>query len=262
MSKLASLSDADIQSIADAVNNPTAATTTPVPTPTPTPTPTPSVDGAALYTANCAGCHGALVTSSKAGVTLARLQTAIANNTGNMSFLSTLTSVQQQAIVTALAPATTTPTPTPTPTPVTDGATLYATDCAGCHGALATSAKAGATAARIQTAISNNTGGMGTLSSLSTTQVAAIASSLAGVTATPTPAPACGSCHSIPPATGKHAKHTSQNIGCATCHGTGYSATTFNVATHNNGVKNLTTTIGWNTTSRSCANSCHGSRSW
>jgi hypothetical protein len=29
-----------------------------------------------------------------------------------------------------------------------------------------------------------------------------------------------------------------------------------------NGVKNVTTTIGWNATSRSCANSCHGSKSW
>jgi hypothetical protein len=29
-----------------------------------------------------------------------------------------------------------------------------------------------------------------------------------------------------------------------------------------NGVKNLTTTIGWNATSSSCANSCHGSKSW
>jgi hypothetical protein len=27
-------------------------------------------------------------------------------------------------------------------------------------------------------------------------------------------------------------------------------------------VKNLTTTIGWNATTRSCSNSCHGSRSW
>jgi mono/diheme cytochrome c family protein len=230
------------------------------PPPTPTPTPTPVTDGATLYANNCAGCHGVLASSAKKGITLIRLQGAITANTGNMAFLSTLTSAQQQAIVTALA--LTTPPPTPTPTPVTDGATLYANNCAGCHGVLASSAKAGATATRIQTAINNNTGGMGSLSVLTPTQVSAIATSLAGVTVTPTPPPACGSCHAIPPATGKHAFHTSQRIACATCHGTGYSTTTVNAATHNNGVKNLTTTIGWNTTSRSCSNSCHGSRAW
>jgi hypothetical protein len=35
-----------------------------------------------------------------------------------------------------------------------------------------------------------------------------------------------------------------------------------NAATHNNGVVNLTSTIGWNATSRSCSNSCHGSHNW
>jgi hypothetical protein len=29
-----------------------------------------------------------------------------------------------------------------------------------------------------------------------------------------------------------------------------------------NGVKNLTATVGWNATSRNCANSCHGSKTW
>lgn len=220
--------------------------------------PAATVDGAALYAANCAGCHGALASSAKTGITLARLQGAIASNRGNMGFLSTLTSAEQQAIVTALAPAT---TPTPTPT-VTDGAALYATDCAGCHGALASSAKAGATATRIQTAINGNVGGMGSLSGLTATQVAAIATSLAVVTPSPTPPPACGSCHAIPPATGRHSLHTSQGIACATCHGSGYSTTTVNAATHNNGVKNLVTTTGWNATTRSCSNSCHGNKTW
>src|SRR5689334_9691010 len=60
-----------------------------------------------------------------------------------------------------------------------DGASLYAGNCAGCHGPLATSGKKGATIARIQTAIAGNTGGMGTLSSLSTDQLQAIADALA-----------------------------------------------------------------------------------
>jgi hypothetical protein len=103
---------------------------------------------------------------------------------------------------------------------------------------------------------------MGSLSALTSTQVGAIATTLAGVTAPPSQPAACGSCHAIPPASGKHSTHRSQNIACATCHGSGYSTTTFNAATHNNGVKNLTTTIGWNATSRSCSNSCHGSNRW
>jgi len=244
------LTAVEVQSIAGALA---------VTPPTTTPPPVTTVDGAALYASNCAGCHGPLATSGKTGITLVRLQNAIGNNTGNMGFLSTLNGVQQQAIVTALTPAT--PPPTPPPTPVTDGATLYANNCASCHGPLATSAKAGATAARTQTAINNNTGGMGSLSALTSTQVSAIASVLAAVAPPPTPTPACGSCHAIPPANGKHAFHSSRAT-CATCHGTGYSTTSFNTATHNNGVKNLTTTIGWNATSRSCSNSCHGKKSW
>ena len=225
-----------------------------------------ATDGALLYEANCAGCHGGLASSTKKGITLARLQNSISGNVGNMGFLSTLTSTQQQAIVSALAPAATAPAPssTQTPAPTTDGAALYAANCAGCHGALASSAKAGATAARTQTAINNDIGGMGFLSTLTAPQVTAIATSLAVVAPSPnpTPTPTCGSCHAIPPTTGQHAFHRSQNIACATCHGSGYSNTAVNAATHNNGVRNLTTTISWNATNRSCSNSCHGRKSW
>ncbi|MBC8018119.1 MAG: c-type cytochrome [Verrucomicrobia bacterium] len=263
MGFLSTLTSTQQQAIVTALA-PAATTPTPSSTQTPAPAPAPTADGAALYAANCAGCHGILASSGKKGITLARLQNSISGNVGNMGFLSTLTSTQQQAIVTALAPAATTPTPTPIPAPVTDGATLYATNCAGCHGTLASSSKAGATAARTQTAINNNIGGMGFLSTLTAPQVTAIATSLAVVAPSPnpTPTPTCGSCHAIPPATGKHAYHRSQNIACATCHGSGYSNTAVNAATHNNGVKNLTTTISWNAANRSCSNSCHGRKSW
>jgi mono/diheme cytochrome c family protein len=212
-------------------------------------------DGAILYTTYCANCHGALATSAKTGITLVRLQNAIAGNAGGSMGSIALTGTQQQAIVDVLTPASTTPPPV-----VTDGATLYSTYCTVCHGALASSTKGGATATSIQSAINNNAGGvMGSLSTLIPTQISAIATALAGVTAQPA---ACGSCHAIPPATGRHSTHKNQNIACATCHGSGYSTTTVNAATHNNGVKNLTTTIGWNATSRSCSNSCHGTHSW
>jgi mono/diheme cytochrome c family protein len=244
MGFLSTLTAAQQQAVVTAL----AVTTTP---------PVTTVDGAALYASNCASCHGTLANSGKKNITLARLQGAITGNVGNMGFLSTLNAAQQQAIVTALV--STTPPP---PVTTVDGAALYAGSCASCHGPLATSAKAGATATRIQTAITNNVGNMGGLSTLSTAQVAAIATSLATVTPSVTPPAACGSCHAIPPATGMHAFHAGRNVACATCHGAGYSTTTVNATTHNNGVKNLTTTIGWTASTRSCSNSCHGRKSW
>lgn len=73
------------------------------------------------------------------------------------------------------------------------------------------------------------------------------------------PAQTCGSCHAIPPAVGAHARHTFTS--CATCHGTGYSSSTVNAATHINGVNDVTNSI-WNASTQSCAASCHGARSW
>ena len=72
--------------------------------------------------------------------------------------------------------------------PVTDGPTLYANNCAACHGALASSAKGGATLARTQGAIAGNVGGMAFLSSLSTTQLQAIVAALATASPPPTTA--------------------------------------------------------------------------
>jgi mono/diheme cytochrome c family protein len=81
-----------------------------------------------------------------------------------MGYLSTLTATQQQAIVSALA--TVTPVPVPT-----DGAGLYSTYCAGCHGTLASSGVRGFSASIIQSAINRNTGGMGSLSTLTAAQL-------------------------------------------------------------------------------------------
>jgi uncharacterized protein (TIGR03382 family) len=83
-----------------------------------------------------------------------------------------------------------------------------------------------------------------------------------GVAAPPPPTQSCGTCHAIPPATGRHSYHRSEGVGCGRCHGTGYSATTVNSATHNNGTVNVAASAGWNSTSRSCSNSCHGTESW
>jgi predicted phage tail protein len=91
-----------------------------------------------------------------------------------------------------------------------------------------------------------------------------IASAEATAATNPAATPACGSCHTIPPATGQHAFHVNtQGFSCAICHGTGYSPTTVNAATHNNGVVNLVSTIGFNAATSTCATpGCHGSRAW
>lgn len=73
------------------------------------------------------------------------------------------------------------------------------------------------------------------------------------------PTASCTTCHAIPPALGEHSKHKS--YACSTCHGTGYSSTTVNAATHANGVKNVTLTV-WNSSTKSCASYCHGAKSW
>ncbi|NOY68418.1 MAG: hypothetical protein GXP53_02845 [Deltaproteobacteria bacterium] len=65
-----------------------------------------------------------------------------------------------------------------TATPVIDGASLYGTNCAMCHGPLATSSKRGASAAKIQSAINNNRGGMGRLNTFASAEISAIAAVL------------------------------------------------------------------------------------
>ena len=70
--------------------------------PAPVPAPVPAIDGAALYTSNCAGCHGPLASSSKRGTSAVRTQTAINANVGGMGALSSLTPAQVSAIATAL----------------------------------------------------------------------------------------------------------------------------------------------------------------
>ncbi len=130
-----------------------------------------TIDGVALYADNCASCHDPLATSTKGGKSATAIQSAINADTGNMGTLSSLSTEEVQAIATALASIS---------PPVTiDGVALYAQDCADCHNPLATSEKAGASAAAIQTAIDNDRGGMASLSSLTTEQLQAIATALA-----------------------------------------------------------------------------------
>lgn len=62
----------------------------------------PAIDGAALYSQYCAGCHSALASSNKRKATASQIQSGISGNVGGMGYLSSLSAAQIQAIATAL----------------------------------------------------------------------------------------------------------------------------------------------------------------
>ena len=176
-------------------------------------------DGTALYIINCAGCHGPLGTSSKLGATTARTQSAISGNIGGMGALSnSLTINQMQAITAALAA---TSPGTGTGGTAANGTTLYASNCANCHGALASSGKRGTTAARTQSAISGNIGGMGSLSNLSAANIQAIVTALAG-TGTGGGSTGGGTSHPFgwtnPQSSHRDYVDSNGTAGCVSCH--------------------------------------------
>ena len=158
-------------------------TNTPVGTAAVPSAPTNGIDGAALYAAKCAGCHGPLASSAKRGRTAAQITAA--------SMTQGLSAAEVQAVADALASTTSTtppttppasPPPTTTPSTTVDGTALYASKCQGCHGPIATSSKRGKTAAQITAA--NMTQG------LSAVEVQAVADALAANTpSTPPPPP-------------------------------------------------------------------------
>jgi mono/diheme cytochrome c family protein len=66
----------------------------------------PALDGVALYTSNCQGCHGAIAPIfNRNARTASGIQSAIDANRGGMGALRTLTPAQVQAIATAVAAA-------------------------------------------------------------------------------------------------------------------------------------------------------------
>jgi mono/diheme cytochrome c family protein len=135
--------------------------------------------GASLYQQYCSACHGPLASSAKVGATAAQIQNGI-NNVADMNSLNFLTTTQVQLIADALSGSTGGGGTGGGGAGGTDGLTLYTANCASCHGPLASSSKAGASASQIQNAINNDTGGMGVLSGLASTQVQAIADALSG----------------------------------------------------------------------------------
>jgi hypothetical protein len=78
------------------------------------------------------------------------------------------------------------------------------------------------------------------------------------------PAQTCGTCHAIPPSTGKHSFHYPSRVSsCSTCHGTGYSPTAVTATTHMNGATNIVSSLNYNATTGTCGSpGCHGSKTW
>jgi hypothetical protein len=227
----------------------------------------PALDGAALYASKCASCHNPLATSTRIGRTAAQI----------LSQHPTLvTAAEADAIAKALAPAACTSFTYSAwgacQSNGTQSRTVATSTPSVCSGGTAPVLSQSCTYVPPTTTCTSFTySAWGACQSTGTQTRTIASSSPAGCgggspvltqpcTYVPPPTTSCGSCHAIPPSTGKHSKHASRS--CSTCHGTGYSSTTVSSATHNDGVKNVATTIGWNATSRSCSNSCHGTKSW
>lgn len=146
--------------------------------------------GATLYAAQCAACHGILETSTMLHKSAEQIGNSLVNVTqmSSIPLLQQLTPTQIRSLAAALDPSLQQPTPTPTPE---DGSALYAASCAACHGPVASSTKKDRTAAQIASAI-QNLPAMQTpaLMALSAAQMDAIAAALStSGTPTPTPSP-------------------------------------------------------------------------
>ncbi len=138
----------------------------------------PTVTGATSYnlywstTTGVTTANGTKITGVTSPYLHSRLTATPTWLAANTPYFYILTAVNAVGESTPSAQATAT-------TSATDGVALYGSNCAGCHNPLATSVKQGRTAAQIQAAIDSNTGGMGSLSGLTPTQVQAIADVLA-----------------------------------------------------------------------------------
>ena len=135
-------------------------------------------DGSELYGYLCSACHRELSNSEVRGESAEEIYGAIADNEGGMAPLSVLNPTWVQAITVALGGDPTLPPTIPAPG---TGSSLYQQYWSSCHGALASSSKAGATAVRIQNGIDTEPQ-MSSLNFLTAVQVQDIADALSGVT--------------------------------------------------------------------------------
>ncbi len=72
---------------------------------------------------------------------------------------------------------------------------------------------------------------------------------------------ACGTCHGVPPGTGRHGTHVSRGVACGSCH-PGYSSSAVNASLHVNGTIDVGNRVtSWNPSTGACVG-CHGSANW
>jgi predicted CxxxxCH...CXXCH cytochrome family protein len=79
----------------------------------------------------------------------------------------------------------------------------------------------------------------------------------------------CGSCHALPPATGRHTVGDHRNKRCDACHPTGYTSSNIVAPFHNNGITDIGSSAGYSCglkacptgTAGTCINSCHRTKS-
>jgi len=130
-----------------------------------------AVSGATSYNLYWSTSSGVTIaTGTKvAGAASPSVQTGLADNTAYF-FIVTAVNSTGESVASAEVTASTNAA-------AIDGAALYASNCSGCHGPLATSSKRGASATAISDAIASNRGGMGSIS-LTPAQIAAIAAAL------------------------------------------------------------------------------------
>ncbi len=241
----------------------------------------PAVSGAASYNVYWSTTTGVTKTSGTkvAGVTSPYVKTGLSAGTTYYFIVTADNSVGESAASTQVMTTTNAVSPAvpATPTGVTatggtnqvtlawpavSGATSYniyyatATGVTKTNGAKITYA----TNTYVQTGLSAGTAYYYIVTAVNSAGEGAASAQASAATNAP-PVQTCGSCHAIPPAVGSHSIHNSRGYDCVTCHGTGYSSTTVNAATHINGVKNVSLSA-WNATTRSCASYCHGARAW
>lgn len=76
----------------------------------------------------------------------------------------------------------------------------------------------------------------------------------------------CGACHGVPPADGPSRPGKSHHSweACSACHGSGYSTSQVNAATHVNKSVEVIANVGWNASAKTCAAPCHNgqNRPW
>jgi predicted CxxxxCH...CXXCH cytochrome family protein len=71
---------------------------------------------------------------------------------------------------------------------------------------------------------------------------------------------ACGTCHGVPPSSGKHGDHSGRV--CSDCHGGTYTSSSADPSLHVNGTVNVGNKVtSWNPTTGACVG-CHGAASW